>query len=49
MAGDEDDGNFHGDLSHSILQIKPAQSGQLHIEHQAAGHIGALAPQELLR
>jgi hypothetical protein len=31
MAGDEDNGNFDGDLSHSTLQIKPAKSRQLHI------------------
>jgi hypothetical protein len=48
MAGDKYNGNLHGDLSHSGLQIKPAQSRQVYIEHQAAGHIGALTSQEVL-
>jgi Domain of unknown function (DUF4158) len=46
MAGDEDNGNFHPGLSRSPLQIKPAKSRLPHIEHLAAGHVRALAPQE---
>jgi hypothetical protein len=48
MASDEDNGNFHPGITRSPLQIKPIESRQPHIEHQAAGHVSALAPQELL-
>jgi hypothetical protein len=46
---DENNGHVPVALSHLLLQIELTEARQPHIEHQATGHIGARAAQELLR
>jgi hypothetical protein len=48
MSSDEDNVNFHPGITRALLQIKPTQSRQTHIKHQAAGQVRALAVQEFL-
>lgn len=47
IAGDAD--NRDGDLSSGqfVLQVEPAQFGQVHVEHQAAGCVRPLTGQKL--
>jgi hypothetical protein len=48
VAGDEDDRDLPLGLRHLLLEIEPAEAREPDVEHQAAGHVGTLATQELL-
>ena len=49
MSCNKNDGNFSVRLCNPLLQIKPAQTWQLHIKHQAAWNIFFSMIQKLLR
>ena len=49
MACKENDGDLQSDLGHAFLQIEPAQTRQLQVQHQTTWRLGAGAGQELLR
>ena len=49
VAGDEDDRKGDARLHQVFVEREAALAGQPHVEHEAAGRVGLLGPQEFLR